>query len=114
MITYKRNCVNVPFFEPILEIFVLHDKKVLNDKVVLFKSVEWRGVDDSLNSKSPLNMAKEIHGYKPGSVKSIYVTSDGGLLFENIYEMVGKLDMEKIVIVNQEQLVEMALAAEAA
>ena len=107
------HCVNVPYFEPILEIFGTKDKKILGDKskVVLFKSYEWRGVDGKLNAKSPANLADTINGYKAGSVKSVYITSDGGLAMADIFELVGKLDNEKIVIVNQEQLTEMALSA---
>ena len=102
------HCVNVPYFEPIIEIFGAHDKKILNDRVVLFKSEEWRGGDH----QSPVDIAKRLNGYEEGSVKSIYITSDGGFTFTDLYEMVGMLDMDRVVIVNQEQLVELALAAE--
>jgi hypothetical protein len=107
------HCVNVPYFEPILEIFGTKDKKILSDKskIVLFKSYEWRGVDGKPSAKSPANLADTINGYKAGSVKSVYITSDGGLAMANIFDLVGKLDNKKIVIVNQEQLTEMALAA---
>ena len=87
---------------------------VLNSKVVLFKSEEWRGVDGSLNAKTPKDMAAHINRLKAGSIKSVYLTSDGGLNIEDLYELVGKLDMGKIVVVNQEQLVDMALASEMA
>ncbi|GMH56754.1 hypothetical protein TrST_g10889 [Triparma strigata] len=103
------HCVNVPYFEPILEIFGLEDTKVLNDKVVLFKSIEWRGGDGGPNAWAPADFAKKINNYEPGSIKSIYVTSDGGFTFIDLYELVGQLDMRKVVIVNQEQLVDLAL-----
>jgi len=109
--------VNVPFVFPIEEIFGTHDKKVLDDKVVLFKSREWRGCREKTHDKtlySPDELAEEINGYSPGTVKSLYLTQDGGLNMTHVYELVGKLDLSKTVIVNQEDLVKMALEAEKA
>lgn len=106
------HCVNVPYFEPILEIFGASDRKVLNDKVVLFKSIEWRGVNSAANAWSAADFAKKINGFKAGSVKSVYISSDGSFTFTDLYDLVGQLDMSKVAIVIQEQLVGLALQAE--
>ncbi|GMH69894.1 hypothetical protein TL16_g05271 [Triparma laevis f. inornata] len=59
------HCVNVPYFEPILEIFGASDRKVLNDKVVLFKSIEWRGGNSAANDWSAADFAKKSTVSRP-------------------------------------------------
>ena len=108
--------VNVPFVFNIDEIFKGDDWKVLNKRIVLFKSREWRGCtddDDKRDScKAPKTLAHEINNYKKGTITSFYLTSDGGLDLGCLYELVGRLDLEKVVIVTNEELVGITLAAE--
>ena len=101
-------CVNVPYMFPLVEIFGRNDKVVLDEKVVLFKSQEWRGDGDN----PPEKISAEINGWDAGSVKSIYTTSDGGFNMTQLYLMVGGLDHDRVVFVNHEQLIDLALQAE--
>jgi len=99
--------VNVPYMFPVLE-FLGQQFKVFGGNVVLFKPNEWRGPQQ----RSASDMAKLINGYKPGTVSSLYITSDGGANLQRLYNMTTLLE-EHIEVVNQNTIVDMALAANA-
>lgn len=116
--------VNVPYMIPIAE-FGFHEQfKVLgkNSNVVLFRPNEWRGSKDCSkqsavsaaicreNFKNATEMSAHINGFKPGTVAAFYTTSDGGMNMQLIYDTV-KLLEDRVEIVNQEVIVEMALAS---
>ena len=113
--------VNVPFMLPIFAFKKDEFYKVLgeNSNVVLFKPREWRGADgkahEPLSKKNYLTrqeMADEISGYPPGTVTALYTTSDGGFQLADLMAMVDLLK-EHVEVVNQNVIVDMALAARA-
>ena len=86
----------------------------LEGDVIVFKPREWRGTNkDGIPPLSAQNylteeeMAAEINGYARGSVSHLYLTSDGGMNLETLFNMVGMLE-EHVKIVNHEELTEMA------
>jgi hypothetical protein len=111
--------VNVPYPVPVTAWGRTEFFKVVGEKenVVVFKPREWRG--GSEDSGSPFNignkmylnathMAEELNGHPKGTVTAIYMTSDGGLNLDLLFDMVKQLG-DHVVIVNQEEIVEKAL-----
>jgi len=109
--------VNVPYMIPIFAFAPWERYKVFGGNTVLFKPHEWRGAGDSkiplvnekLGMATAKQMAREINGWRKGTAAAIYMTSDGGLNLDLMYEMVQYLDAH-IEIVNQNTVVDMALA----
>jgi hypothetical protein len=103
--------VNVPFLIPVLSFPIFDTYRIVNDKTVVFKPRSWRGTDERMPKKfflSTDNMAKEINGYRKGTVTHIYTTSDGGFSLSTLYEMVSKLG-DHVEIVDSFQLASLAL-----
>jgi hypothetical protein len=106
--------VNVPYPVPVGVWLPGEFFKVVgeNENVVIFKPREWRGRSkDSIGKEMYLNaehMAAEINGYRKGTVTAIYMTSDGGLNLDLLFDMVKQLD-EHVVIVNQDEVAEKAI-----
>jgi hypothetical protein len=53
-------------------------------------------------------MADEINKYPKGTVSHLYITTDGGWKFDDLYDMVDLLD-DHVEITNHQNLIEMAL-----
>jgi hypothetical protein len=105
--------VNVPY---LIEAFPSwgDDKfyEVIDEKVVLFRPREWRGIDDSDKFHlSPAIMADEIANYPRGTVTAIYMTSDGGLSLENSYEALTGLLADHVELVDADTAARLALEA---
>lgn len=81
--------------------------------IVLFRPRPWRGVDDRDTTffVSPENMANEIAGYPPGTVRVVYMTSDGGLSLANSFTSLVPLLPENVQIVSADAAASLALAA---
>lgn len=81
-------------------------------KTVLFRSREWRGINDSDEfHPSPSNMANELANYPPGTVTWVYMTSDGGLTLENSFMALVKLLPPHVRIVSADTAAKLALSA---
>ncbi|CAK0840118.1 unnamed protein product, partial [Prorocentrum cordatum] len=116
--------VNVPYMIPVAEFGFREQFKVLGKEgnVVLFRPNEWRGSKDCskqsvINAaicrehfKNATEMSAHINSFQPGTVAAFYTTSDGGMDMQLIYDTV-KLLEDHVEVVNQEVLVEMALAS---
>lgn len=118
--------VNVPYMLPVAEFGIHEQFKVVGDKqnVVVFRPNEWRGQQDCSkqnivsaaicrqNFKNATEMSSHINSFVAGTVSAFYTTSDGGMNMQLIYDTV-KLLGEHVEIVNQEVIVDMALASHA-
>ncbi len=114
--------VNVPYMFPI---FTWDDpeqffKVIPGDdggEVALFRTREWRGIDDSgsgLTQKfylSPANMAAELADYPPGTVAYVYMTSDGGLNLENSFMALVQLLPDHVRLVSTGTAARLAVEA---
>merc|ERR1712046_188240 len=110
--------VNVPFNLPTAQFWPNEYYKVFDGKFVLFRPREWRGTsgkgDVPLSKKEMLSakdMAKEVNGYRKGTVTNIYLTSDGGAKLSDVYDLVEGLE-EHVQVVSHSMVADMALAAE--
>jgi len=106
--------VNVPYMVPVVNFKPWQNYKIFDKTTVLFRPHEWRGAGTSefnkqLKTDTAQEMAAEINNFTKGSASAIYMTSDGGLDFDLMYEMVQYLD-EHVEIVSHNTLVDMALA----
>lgn len=103
----------VPYMFPMPLFFQGDDYKVVgeNKNVVLFKSNEWRGTDDTRNKESVDNMAAKLNALEGGSILHLYHTSDGGNTPENFSKLAPKLD-DHVVIVNADTLIDMVIQKE--
>lgn len=113
--------VNVPYLLPTGTWLPNQFFKVIagqdGGKCVLFRPREWRGVNDKDGRiekqffLSPENMAKELGSYPRGTVKAIYMTSDGGLDLNNSVMELVKLLPEHVRLVSADTAVHLALEA---
>ena len=104
--------VNVPFNFPVR--FGKYGYTIVKDNIVVFEPREWRGIGSSnipfskSNYKTIEEMANEVNNYPKGTIRYIYLTSDGGgniTLFDNL---VRKLD-EHVEIVDHVNLINFAI-----
>jgi hypothetical protein len=115
--------VNVPYDFPVLAFGENEHYKVLGGgptPSLLFKPQEWRGEHCADGPGTPPfgkfscptaeEMAKRLNAYKPGTSSAIYMTSDGGANLDTLYKLIPLL-AEHVVVVNHNQLTQMALAA---
>lgn len=109
--------VNVPFNLPTGVFLPGEHFKVFGGKTVLFAPREWRGTSGKgdvplgkHNDLTAADMAKEINGYKKGSVTNIYMTSDGGAKMQDFYDLVALLDSH-VEVVSHTAIADMAIAA---
>ena len=70
-------------------------------EVALFRSQSWRGVDgrDDFHP-TPQAMADRLGALPRGTVTWVYMTSDGGLSFENSYQALLPLLPEHVTLVS--------------
>ena len=81
--------------------------------LVVFRPRAWRGVND-IDANffvSPQNMANELAAYPPGTVRVIYMTSDGGLSLDNSFTALIPLLPENVEVVSADAAASLALAA---
>ena len=104
--------VNVPYMLPV-GLFE-HGKfyHVLGDNapIVMFKPREWRSSSSNTskpNLFTPL-FAKEINECPPGSVTTIYTTTDGGSRMQILYDLVALLE-DHVEVVDHEAIADFAL-----
>lgn len=107
--------VNVPYF---LDAFPdwPADKfnEVLEDRVVVFRPREWRGIDGADDSTlTPEQMAAELAAYPPGTVAAIYLTSDGGLELTNSFVPLVGLLPDNVELVSTDAAARLVLEANA-
>jgi hypothetical protein len=84
--------------------------------IVMFRPREWRGTPEEQKScnkvsedyLSPSELADEIGGYPRGTVTYIYLTSDGGLSFNDIAKL-AELIPDHVELVNTEMATSLAL-----
>ncbi len=101
---------DVPFDVPMYQ-WGSGDIKVVGEfeNVVLFRPHEWRGVSGKgFFDPTPGEMARRLNGAERGTVKHVYLTSDGGLSLDSVYEMVEALD-DHVTIVDHRTLIDAAL-----
>merc|ERR1712217_896217 len=111
--------VNVPFMAPIAEFGLKQQFKVIGEQrhVVLFRPNEWRGAgacSEPLCKHSMMTaaaMAAQINAYPSGTAAAFYLTSDGGMNMDLLYNMTELLG-EHVQIVNHNTIVEMALKSQ--
>ncbi|GMH79467.1 hypothetical protein TrLO_g4052 [Triparma laevis f. longispina] len=102
---------NVPFDVPIMQFKLHEDFKIVgeNEGVVLFKPNEWRGVSGtSEQSPSAKDMARRINLAPKGTLRHIYLTSDGGASIDSLYSMVDYLE-DHVKIVSADALIDLAI-----
>lgn len=103
--------VNVPFLLPIEPGIFTDDAPFItfSNKTVLFHPREWRGTSGSNQFQdTPAKLAAELNGLPGGSVRAIYMTSDGGLKITDLFEAIPQLS-EHVEVVDHEKIVHMAL-----
>jgi hypothetical protein len=104
--------VNVPFVLPVAEFGLNEEFKVFGASVVLFKPHEWRGTTCTPKPNCPTSadLAQSLSSLPKGTVTHLYTTTDGGLHYPDIIQMIAGLD-EHVELVHHVDLVEMALAS---
>lgn len=115
--------VNVPYVFPTDRFLPTSFFKVIHppegsegNPVVMFKPREWRGSPEEQKScnkvtedyLSPAELANEIGAYPRGTVAYIYLTSDGGLSFNDISQL-AKMVPDHVNLVNTETATSLAL-----
>jgi hypothetical protein len=113
-IIYAIFALNVPYIAPILTAPFSDTYEVVNENLVVFEPRSWRGTDERDDTPffySVERKFQEINDYPKGSVSYMDLTSDGGFVINNLFELVGKLD-EHVVIVDSKQLASLALQRE--
>ena len=115
--------VNVPYLFPTLTWRHNQFFKALvgrdGGKVVLFRPRPWRGINDRGERMdrqyylSPRNMAEEMGEYPRGTVMAVYMTSDGGLTFNNSIMELIKILPEHVHLVSSDTAIRLALEASA-
>ena len=106
--------LNVPYVVPIVTAPFSDTYEVVNDKLVVFEPKSWRGTDERDDTPffySVETKAREINAYPKGSVSYIYLTSDGGFVIKDLFNLVGQLD-DHVVVVDSKQLASLALQRE--
>jgi hypothetical protein len=81
-------------------------------QVALFRSQSWRGVDgrDDFHP-TPAAMAERLGALPNGTVTWVYMTSDGGLSFENSYQALIPLLPEHVTLVSADDAAALAIDA---
>ncbi len=82
-------------------------------EIVVFRSREWRGVNDDTNAflLSPMKMAEELGSYPAGTVTWVYMTSDGGLNLDNSFNELVKILPSHVQLVSTDTAARLALEA---
>lgn len=114
---------NVPYVLPVVDFAPGEYSKILRDgaggATVLFRPSEWRGTSGSANPVehpfllSAAEMALLINALPAGTATHIYMTSDGGAVFQDFVDLAALLG-EHVEVVDAGTLASMALAADAA
>ena len=114
---------NVPYLAPVVDFSPGEYYKVLRDgaggATVLFRPSEWRGTSGSANPVehpfllSAAEMALLINALPAGTATHIYMTSDGGAVLQDFFDLVALLG-DHVEVVDAGTLAAMALAADAA
>jgi hypothetical protein len=82
-------------------------------QVALFKPRQWRGVSSDTDRfrLRPQRMADEISNYPRGTITWVYMTSDGGLTFENAFVALTAMLPPHVQLVSTDTAAQLAIAA---
>ena len=102
--------VNVPYLFPVAPFGRSDDFIIVGDGVVVFRPNEVRGTSGGGPwTKPPNELAAEISAWPRGTVRALYVTSDGGEDLAAVYETIGALG-DHVEVVDHRTLADMAFS----